>query len=326
MSHFLTSFIICLSSFSIHAYDNGFHVQSRGLETWMQLKFNPVVSATAADILFVIDDSGSMASHQQNLIKNLEVFINAVPQTYLQVGVITTTTKTYSPTNAIRPGHLINGVHKSGDPQFIEKLKKSLLVGINGDSEEQPFATLALALSEPLISTVNVGFLRPNADLYIVFLTDTQDQSAINEDALYAQIKALKPQQTVTSLAAMASINPSCMGESHEMKTLPPKIQSFVGLTGGSVFSICDDFSKSLAEAIKVSVLTENTLMLVGSETLKTPVFTTIQVEVNGKNFLPGDILTGWIYNSQTKIITFSDAILTESVSSGPIEVTYKVQ
>jgi hypothetical protein len=325
MSHILTFLFLSVFGFSSHAVDNSFHIQTRGTETWVQLKFNPVVSSVSADILFVIDDSGSMDVHQKNLSKNLEAFIDSIPQSNLQVGILTTSTVTYAIPHI--PGHLINGVHKSSDPNFVTNVKKSLLVGFQGSGEETPFDSLSLALSEPLLSTVNAGFLRPTSDLYIVFLTDSQDQSKIDENALYTQIKALKPQQTITSLAAMSDASTTCPTyEAGELKNHPPKIQNFVGLTGGSVFSICDDFSTSLTKAINVSLMTENTLVLVGTETLKTPKFSTIQVKVGIQSYLPGDIATGWIYNAATKTITFSDLIINESVAKGPIEVTYQVQ
>jgi hypothetical protein len=325
MSHILTVLIFAFASLQSHALDGNFHVQARGTETWVQLKFNPVVSSVMADILFVVDDSGSMTPFQANLSDNVDAFLNAVPQSQLQVGVITTTatTNTYLP---YKPGQLVNGIHKSSDPQFVNKLKKSLLVGTQGDGTERPFETLSLALSEPLLSTVNAGFLRPNADLYIVFITDTQDQSSIDTNVLFAQIKALKPQQTVTTLAAMASpIKGVCQGEQFDLEQ-STKIQDFVSLTGGSVFSICDDFAKSIVAAINVSVMTENTLVLEGTESLKTPVFSSILVEVDGLSYLPGDIATSWTYSSKNKTITFSDWIISQSVAKGPILVTYKVQ
>jgi hypothetical protein len=325
MSHILTVLFFAFASLQSHALDGNFHVQARGTETWVQLKFNPVVSSAMADILFVVDDSGSMTPFQANLSDNVEAFLNAVPQSDLHVGVITTSANnsTYTPHKA---GQLIGGVHKSSDPQFIAKLKPSLLVGTKGNYMEQPFASLALALGEPLISTANAGFLRPNADLYIVFITDTQDQSSIDTNVLFAQIKALKPQRTVTTLAAMASpIQGVCAGEQADLEK-STKIQDFVSLTGGSVFSICDDFAKSMVAAINVSVITENTLVLVGTEALKTPVFSSILVEVDGQSYLPGDVATGWTYSSKNKTITFSDSIIAESVAKGPIWVTYKVQ
>ncbi len=326
MSQILTVLLLAFASFQSHALDNSFHVQSRGTETWLQLKFNPIVSSTMADVLFVVDDSGSMNDFQESLSKNVESFLLALPQNFLQVGVITTTVGTSGfPTN-FKPGQFINGIHKSADPQFLDKLKKSLLVGTTGDGTEQPFQSLAMALSEPLLSTVNAGFLRPNADLYIIFITDTQDQSSIDTNVLLAQIKALKPQQTVTTLAAMADPkSATCKGETFELEK-STKIQDFVSLTGGSVFSICDDFAKSLVSAINVSVITENTLVLVGTEALKTPVFSSILVEVGGQSYSPGDVATSWTYSSKNKIITFSDLIVFESVAKGPIEVTYKVQ
>ncbi|MBY0383563.1 hypothetical protein K2X05_00255 [bacterium] len=324
MSHFLTFILavfIALPSFAL----GPFHVQERGTETWIQLKFNPVASSGAmADVLFVVDDSASMAPHQANLQKNLEVFVKSIPQTSLQAGVITTTLASYSGSSFI-PGVLINGVHKSTDPLFIKNLTKSLNVGVNGDGVEKPFDSIRLSLSEPLISSYNKDFIRPNADLYVVFLTDTQDQSALDENSLFSLLKSLKPQGSITSVAGMALDQATCKGEPDTEK-MPTKIQNFVSLTGGSVFSLCGDFAKNITDAIKFSVITEKTLVLPGTDSLKTPIFSTIQVKIGTDLIAAGNIQTGWIYDSSTKTITFSDSVINKSMSNGPIEVSYQVQ
>lgn len=323
MSHFLTFILaafIALPSFAL----SPFHIQKRGTETWITLKFNPVTSSgSMADILFVVDDSGSMGSHQANLQQNLVTFIKNIPQTSLHVGVITTTTT--GDYVKYKPSELINGVHKSTDPLFIDSLTKSLNVGINGDGTERHFQSIMNALSEPLISGPNKGFLRPNADLYVVFLTDTEDQSTVDEKALFAHLTSLKPQNSITSIAGMSLDQATCMGETTEMQKIT-KIQDFVKLTGGSVFSLCGDFAKNITDAIKFSVITEKTLALPGTDSLKTPVFSSIQVKIGTEVIAAGNIQTGWIYDSSTKTMTFSDSVINKSMSNGPIEVSYQVQ
>lgn len=323
MSQIITVFLTLFISASSFALNKDFHVSKRGVETWIQLKFNPITSKFA-DILFVIDDSGSMQPHQNNLANNLQTFISSIPQTHLQAGVITTTTKGY---NSLKytPGELIGGIHHSNSPDFAFKLANSVMAGTFGEAIEKPFESIYNAFSEPLISTANKGFLRDTADLYIVILTDTQDQSPLDENALYSHLKSLKPTQSITTIAAMTTDVAVCNGEGHELKNNPPKIQNLVSLTGGSVVSLCDNFSVGLSEAIKASVVSDKVLVLPGTDDKKTPVFASIRVSIAGENILPGNLQNGWVYDSLTRTISFSENVLQKALQKGPIEVTYQV-
>lgn len=323
MYHFLTLLLVLGLTTPSWALNKEFHSSSSGTETWITLKFTPTTSSFA-DVLFIIDNSGSMQLHQQNLAKNVALLTQAFSEyTSLHAAVITT--DTFSLSNPKQPGVFVNGVHDSANPNFLSALTSSLTLGTQGDSIEQPFNAAYLALTEPLISTLNKGFLRDNADLYVVILTDTQDQSKIDENQLYTLLKTLKPTQTIATLAGMASDDPKiCEGEV-ELKNNPPKIQNLVALTGGSVFSLCGDFAKNLTDAINVTVVAEKSLSLPTIDN-KQVVFSTLTLEMNNQIIPGGDIQSGWYYDSAQALLLFSDPFLAFVATNGPMTITYQVK
>jgi hypothetical protein len=318
MSHFLT--VLCLIGLWLpaNALNKDFHISTLNTETWVTLKFTPTVSRFA-DVLFIIDDSGSMSVHQKNLATNIQAITQALSSyVSLNAAVISTSTSNSN------TGVFIGGIHKSSEPQFISTLKQSLMVGTNGSYEEKPFETLFLALSEPLISTTNKGFLRDDADLYLVFLTDTQDQSSIDENQIYSLLKNLKPTQAISSIAGMVTDTKTCKGETAELEVGPPKIQNLVNLTGGSVFSLCGDFVQNLTDSIKTTVVTEKSLLLPTVNNKKI-LFSTLSLEIANQIIPAGDVVTGWYFNSIQSTVYFTDPFLLWASDKGPMTINYRI-
>ena len=178
-----------------------------------------VVSVSATpnrdlDLLFVIDDSASMADKQNNLAVNFPNFINVLAQIEgglpnLHLGVVTTDMGTKGTGNAT-PGAPIGvigqgGCAQSGDDgklqvngasvngTFVTDVAQSdgtrqrnytgtladvfaqmARVGANGCGFEQPLHAMKRALE----TGNNPGFLRPDALLAVVFLADEDDCTA----------------------------------------------------------------------------------------------------------------------------------------------------
>lgn len=136
------------------------------------LKFEPKV-----DILFVVDDSGSMGSHQRNLSTNLGLFTSAMEKNEFldyHIGVVSTSTDKPQLAGALQ-----------GNPKFVTRetsgglqaLASSIVaLGTNGDYIERMFDPVYLALG-PTSEAINPGFLRAEAFLVIIFVTDAEDQS-----------------------------------------------------------------------------------------------------------------------------------------------------
>ncbi len=256
------------------------------------------------DVLWVIDDSGSMANQRLTLAGNFERFLQALEslQTDFHVGVITT--------NANDGGKLV-GTVKVIDPQTADRVNVFLSNTTFPASRtrwEQGLRMMELALTEPNRSTHNAGFLRPEAALAVIAVSD-EDDGSFGDPGYYARFLrgALgKGNENLVSFSVIGGTLPN--------GCYPPGEQIFWGglaepatryatvanRTGGIVGSICDaSFEQTLvriAEAI-------HTLRRIFPLSL-VPDPATLRVTVNGAN-VPRDVVNGWQYRADTRSITF---------------------
>lgn len=129
------------------------------------------------DILFVIDNSGSMQTIQENIIKNTKVFFEQfAKQPYInwKIGMISTD----------RQDKTILGFETSFDWSMIDFRDPEAIadavsifqeavskLGTYGDGEEFVFYNVSRVLN------ANPTFLRANADLAVVMISDEEEQS-----------------------------------------------------------------------------------------------------------------------------------------------------
>jgi hypothetical protein len=125
---------------------------------------------TRADMLFVIDNSGSMSDNQANLRRNFVQLADYLQHQTIdfQVSVITTDGATLRGTPA---------VIYAGDDDPVGEFDRNANVGITGSGTERGYQQAQLALSSPLVTGANAGFLRPDSALEIIFVSDEEDQS-----------------------------------------------------------------------------------------------------------------------------------------------------
>ncbi|MCA9670374.1 MAG: hypothetical protein KC503_32485 [Myxococcales bacterium] len=159
----------------------------------------PVVFACdTVDILFVIDNSNSMEQEQKNLIANFSKFIQRIeaidpPIKSYHVGVVSTDLGAgpYRPAmNCVAPGD--NGLlQNAASPACAGKTFPAYLtgpgpnvasdfaciaeLGVGGCGYEQQMEAALVALTA---QPQNAGFLRANAPLAVIFITDEDDCSA----------------------------------------------------------------------------------------------------------------------------------------------------
>jgi hypothetical protein len=173
----------------------------------------PLISPPKLDILFVIDNSNSMREEQEAVSREVTGFIDelkkggGVPSDF-NVGVITTGVylngrlgnQTFLLNYPKQAGKLravpvdladggldlepVNGerILVGTDPEFLAKFAKIIRQGTTGSGQETPFEAIRLALLSDLVTTPldgggNAGFLRDDARLLIVNLTDEDDCS-----------------------------------------------------------------------------------------------------------------------------------------------------
>ena len=160
------------------------------------------------DLVFVVDNSGSMKEEQANLATNFSVVTHKLDAFTTKGGAkldyrvaITTTGKTAKYT--IAPGGPFPPLpidDKGDDGRFrrecgmtrpwMERSDPSLAnqfacvanVGTSGPSLEMPLESLRLALTDRVTDGANAGFLRDDALLAIVVMTDEDDCSRTDQD------------------------------------------------------------------------------------------------------------------------------------------------
>jgi len=165
---------------------------------------------TKMDILFIIDDSGSMMEEQTNLANNFPQFIQVledyktVANTQLEYRVGVTTTGIKRNFTQIIFGMTIPSITNGPDGELqgltscnlgqypwvdgpgadvATKFSCMAIVGTSGSGTEMPFGALQLALGEKMeTGGPNEGFYRKDEDslLVVVIITDEDDCSIEN--------------------------------------------------------------------------------------------------------------------------------------------------
>ncbi|MEW5739018.1 MAG: VWA domain-containing protein [Myxococcota bacterium] len=173
----------------------------------------PLIEPQKLDILFVIDNSGSMKEEQEAVARELTAFVDQIKQAGgvrqdFHIGVITTSVYQHSNQNGLDwwlpypnagrlrpvPDFLEDGgvrydtdnerILVGDDPQVVEKFAKLVQQGTYGSGQETPFEAIRLALMSQLATTPldaggNEGFMRDGARLLVTVLTDEDDCSEL---------------------------------------------------------------------------------------------------------------------------------------------------
>lgn len=271
---------------------------------------------TTADILFVIDDSGSMADHQQNLSLNIQKFVKAFSKKNVldyHIGVINTGMD-QGPYYQYCCGKLIGSPNylDKNTPDFERILSDRMLLGVNGPGEEMAFDPVYAALTKPHLINENFGFYRPSANLVLIFITDAEEQSKIlDPQSFYNFLLGLK--QNSEKILAYGVLIPSndttfCPRDDG---TKPSRYESFLGMvsnSGKNIINLCSpDFGNKLADlGDDLAQRLTSTFYL-----NQPPVPSTIRVMFGTQEILshPENPSLGWFFDPSRNAIVLGDKI-----------------
>jgi hypothetical protein len=273
-----------------------------------------------ADILFVIDDSCSMNPYQTTLAQNLEAFMEfAIEQDIdYQVGVITTDGRDSHGGGILRP---LDGSRprivtpRLTDP--LEVFRQNVAVGTSGDAIERGFWSAEKALTDPILNdpTKNGGFIREDASLALIFISDEPEQSANSVDYylnIFMSVKGFRRPELFTA-SSIVSTQSGCAFSGPHYRYI-----EVAERTGGVVSSICStDWATDLRELSTVAFGFKSRFHLTS-----TPVPETIEVEIIDPD---GGSSTSefWSYNPETNSVEFHPLAIPEPGDT--VEVTYEV-
>ena len=176
-----------------------------------------------ADVLFVVDCSGSMGDNQENLVANFNAFIASAltMDVDFHLGVVATETEnqpglTGTPPRQVDPGVLVQAgsrpkIITNNTPDLEAAFTDNARLGDDCSNHEAGLEGAWMTLSEPLVSdpAANAGFLREDAKLYIIIVSDEPDQSNGSTDFYVDFFKSIKGYRN-TEMMSISAICTSC--------------------------------------------------------------------------------------------------------------------
>ena len=134
-------------------------------------KLKELQGETRVDILMVFDNSGSMGTHQKEVIRNSDLFIQEFTKKQKvldwKLGLISTSTNE-QPFVGFDPGNFLDKNTPNPVSVFNGGVGK---LGTNGDSTEKPFASVQTQLMK------YPNWVRKGAILAVIVITDAEEQS-----------------------------------------------------------------------------------------------------------------------------------------------------
>jgi len=278
------------------------------------------------DILWVVDNSPSMAQEQLEVGLRFAEFIGHLEDTNIDfhIGVVTTDVDDEND----KAGHLL------GDPIVIDSsiedfemvFNDRVQVGVDGSDMERGLEAAYMALTEPMISDANDGFLRNDAVLSIIFVSDENDCSdrgAFPEEATgmacYDQPEKLVPIRDFVndfrdlkpdaSDVIVSSIVGPDIAENCEDSVPGTRYLSVAENTGGVEGNICDEDFTDIMDKMGLAVAG----IRASFELSSLPKVDTLEVWVGDAedeeedwDLVLEDVDDGWTYDDVTNYITFN--------------------
>lgn len=292
-------------------------------------KQNDLQFSKTLDILWVIDNSGSMQSSQDNLRNNFDSFLFQFVTRDMDFHMAVTTTEAYKGQftgdqtkslfrdGSITAGHTGVFMVTRDTPNFRSTMAVNLNQGTGGDGDERAFQSFMAALRNP----ANSGFLRPNSFLAIIILSDEEDFSYdlatpitnVSDPQLHSITKYRDELDQLVGVGDLRRYSVSAITIKDEpcrqqlMQTssgqrIGTRYMQLAAMTEGVTASLCGDFAASLNE-ISGKILE----LITGFKLDRVPRPETIQVHVNGA-IVPQAAVDGWTYESAANMIKFHGA------------------
>ncbi len=277
-------------------------------ETW--------VRPTKVDVLFVVDDSGSMSDKQTALGTAFAGFINYATSQALDYRIAVTTTgvdiehgNVVSNTPDDRNGCLFAA---PGNPKVLTPttpngatvFAQNVQVGTSGNYTEMLIRPAFLTFGPEAQAGCSAGFPRPDAALSVVVVSDASDQDLFPLEAYQAHFLSLRPGNTFAFHAVIPHkpVPGGCYTDDPDGNT---RVEELVAATGGTTVDICStDWTAAMGQLGK-AVFGYRTRYRLGS----VPVAGSVTVTVNGvalPSSIPGT--TYWLYDAAANAVDFTAA------------------
>lgn len=282
-----------------------------------------------ADILLVIDNSCSMSDDQLALGTNFDSFIKYAVSASVDYHLgVTTTDMNASGARGRLVGDLNNPKVLTQSTFDVQaKFRTKVALGTSGSATEQSAAPALAALTAPLITSDNQGFLRNDAALAVVVVTDAIDQSPQPATFYYNSLMNVKgiKRANMFTYNVIGPFNPNPpSGCYYDGSSDDGRHAYLVGQTNGVKEEICTpDWAKSLEQLGKTAFGFRTNFFLNAVPDLSGG--KTITVEINGVTMPQVDSRgsTVWTYDPVANSINFEPMFVPEPGDT--LSITYYV-
>ncbi len=213
------------------------------------------------DAVFIIDDSCSMSDKQAGLGSNS----NALFSYPISAGVdfnVGVTTSDFTPDGGeCVPGFGCFGsagpqgrflasdagsplILKGTTPNLLTQFDRRVRVGVNGSGTEMLFAPSVAAVTAPLVTGANAGFLRTDTNLSFLAVTDALDQSPSSVEVHYQELMAVRGWRARNRVSwnvigpTLATPTANCTYDDSNAGA-NPRLPDMVSRTGGYRTEVC---------------------------------------------------------------------------------------
>lgn len=307
-----------------------------------QFQQSAIFTPRKLDVLFVVDNSGSMKTSQSNLAQNFPSFINYFKDRGYDFKIAVTTTDAFYGDQFINDGCSLCNVEQTqfqasadvsggvpirvidnNTPNLETIFSANVQVGILGSGDERAFSSFKAALNSPL----NTGFHRSSAYLSVIIVSDSDDFSAdtidLEEDYNFPSLHPVENYvqylktftaglpSTDFSVSTIGVLDVACKNLLNKEKKIAHRYMALSDATGGTKNSLCSSFD---------TVLNNISAQIAGNvqaqfQLDRTPVVSSIRVIINDQ-LVPQDAVNGWTYDPATKIVTVHGTYSPESGAS----------
>lgn len=296
-----------------------FTVNAYAYNPSIRIDFEVEKSTPSTDILFIIDNSGSMADNQRTLRKLAKNFLGGLGETSFQITAIST--------DRSDPLQEVILTNNTSNVLFeFEKLME--IFGDTGDPSELVFSRLIDFSRVPFSSL----FMRKGNPLEVVVLTDEPEQSDrmnIYVSNVLARFKEIDKKLHVSSIIPVVE-NGECDSNTSPLPGFMDEFFDIAKLTSGNIIDLCakgNSFKSEytqLARDIAARAAKVPTIPIKSYQFKEVISFDSLEVSYGSQIIPAGHLNEGWVYNSDENTIYFGDHIKLDQ--NQPVEAKFSIK
>lgn len=222
------------------------------------------------DVLLVVDDSSSMGSYQDRLGESFNDFISWFVKGNVDYHIaVTTTDDGNDPTiDAPARGRFVGPIitSKLDAASAADLFQREVRVGVDGSGVEVGLKGAWLALTDEALSEQSTAFLREDAALSVVFVSDEEDSSPwpVNDYLnAFFELKGSRDRDAFNASALTITDVATCAEPSAQYSSPGTRYVDLAVQTGGISADLCDaDFAHIVGDLSLANSRTKDIFLL----------------------------------------------------------------